>query len=80
MAAQNEVTVTLSRAEALVLFELTQRFSNNGQLQIEHPSEKRALWNFCCFLEKVLVEPFEPNYDAAIAKARAALTDEDAEG
>ena len=67
---ENEVTLSLSKAEALVLFEFVTRFSDTDKLKIEHKAEARVLWDLCCLLEKQLVEPFEPDWLRALAEAR----------
>jgi hypothetical protein len=63
-------TLELTRAEALVLFEFVNRFTDTDQLQIEHPAEARVLWNVYALLEKQLVELFDPAWLELIAKAR----------
>ncbi len=70
-----EVTVTLTVDEALVLDSLLARLPDSGSLTVEHPAERRALWNLHASLEKVLVEPFDPNYDELLTSARERLTD-----
>ena len=69
------VTLTLSKDEALALFELTSRFSDIDELAIEHQSEERLLWNICCKLESVLAEPFRADYRELLHQAREALKD-----
>jgi len=39
-----EVNITVTRDEALVLFEFLSRFSNEKKVSIKHQSEQRALW------------------------------------
>ena len=65
-----EYVLSLTNAEALVLFEFVSRFSNTDVLEIQDRAEAQALWNVCCLLEKQLVEPFDPNYDALLQAAR----------
>ncbi len=55
---EEKVTIELSSAEALVLFEFLSRFSDENKLEIEDQAEARVLWDMCCLLEKQLVEPF----------------------
>jgi hypothetical protein len=69
--------VTLSRAEAIVLFELLSRFSEADRLELEDPAERQVLWSICCLLEKELLEPLDPNYHEVLLKARAAVRAED---
>ena len=72
------VPVEFTREEAIVLFELTTRFTNTNRLEIADQAEQRALWNLCCLLEKVLVEPFDTRYPELLAEARQKLRDEGA--
>jgi hypothetical protein len=71
-----DVTVTLTADEAVVLFEFLQRFSTTDKLTIEDQAEERALWNLCCVFEKTLVVPFEASYQEALTAARDRLRDE----
>jgi len=72
-----DVTITLTADEALVLFELTRRFSDTDKLTIEDQAEERALWNLCCIFEKKLVILIDIAYSAALQAARDRLRDED---
>jgi hypothetical protein len=65
-----KVFIELSKAEALVLFDLLARFDKDEKLIIENQAEERVLWNIHCSLEKVLVEPFSPDYAKLLAEAR----------
>ena len=68
-----EYVLTLTNAEALVLFELVSRFSSTDVLELEDRAEAQALWKVCCLLEKQLVEPFAPNYKTLLKAARDKL-------
>ncbi len=65
-----KVFIELSKAEALVLFDLLGRFDKDEKLIMENQAEERVLWNIHCSLEKVLVEPFSPDYAKLLAEAR----------
>jgi hypothetical protein len=68
---ENEVTLSLSRAEAVVLFELVTRFSDTDKLTVEHPAEARILWDVCCLLERQLgPDPRDPDWARLLAEAR----------
>lgn len=67
--------IALSKAEALVLFELLSRFEQEEKLTIADAAEERVLWNICGILESALVEPFEPNYRELLERARATVRD-----
>ena len=73
---QKEVTLRLSKNEALVLFELVSRFSETKKLSIEDQAEERVLWDICCSLEATLPQPLSADYAAALAKARQLVRDE----
>jgi hypothetical protein len=70
-----DVTVELTRAEALVLFEFLARYMKEERLEIEDQAEQRVLWDICASLEKILAEPFAPDYVDLVAKARAQVRD-----
>src|SRR5262245_41705667 len=68
---ENEVTLSLTKDEALVLFEFVTRFSDEDKLQIEHPAEARVLWDVCCLLERCLgPELLDPTWPRLLAEAR----------
>lgn len=70
------IDLSLTKDEALVLFEFLSRFSeSNSKLTIEDQAEERVLWNLCCDLEKNLVEAFCGNYDELLEKARERVRD-----
>ncbi len=64
----SQVFLSLSRAEAIVLFEWLANSSKS--LAFEDDSERCVLANIECQLEKLLAEPFSPNYDEILEDAR----------
>jgi hypothetical protein len=72
---EGEVIVKLTQAEALVLFEFCSRFIQEDVLSIEDQAEERVLWNLTAVLEKMLLEPFLPDYSERVAEAREKLRD-----
>ena len=72
----DDVTITLTADEAVVLFEFLSRFSGTDKLAIEDQAEERALWNLCCIFEKSLVVPFDVSYLEVLQAARNRLRDE----
>ena len=58
----DSVTLRVSKAEALVIFELLAREAEAEveSLRIVHPAEIHALWRIEAQLEKSLVEIFRP--------------------
>ena len=71
----DKITIQLTKNEAIVLFNFLSNFSNSEKLEIEHQSEERVLWNLCCDLEKILVEPFQENYKEILEVARESVKD-----
>lgn len=50
MSNQKKITIELMTDEALVLFDLLGRYSDNDKIEIEDQAEQRALWNLECEL------------------------------
>ncbi len=50
--ADTEVTLQITQAEAVVLFEFLSRYTETDQLQIHDQSEQQMLWNLLCVLER----------------------------
>lgn len=71
-----DITLTLTDDEALVLFDLLARFSNNDLLGTEDQSEQRVLWDLHSMLERQLVPIFDPRYRELLNAARSSLRDE----
>jgi hypothetical protein len=77
---QDEIVITLSHDEALVLFEWLPRtdgLTNDFGDLIKDQAEQRALWNLASLLERVLVEPLSPEYGELVNEARSRLRDRD---
>jgi len=72
---REEIKVTLFRNQALVLFELLSRFTEEGNLSVEDQAEARVLWDLLADLETVLDEPFRENYAELLSKARTKVRD-----
>ena len=70
------VQITLTEAEAWVLFELSRRFSDTDKFRIENQAEERAQWNLCCDFEKTLQQVSDIDYKKFISKCRDRLQDE----
>jgi hypothetical protein len=64
----------LTPDQALVLFEWLAREDGKDALPTEHPAELQVLWDLEAQLERVLVEPFRPDYAELLAAARERLT------
>jgi len=75
MPEVSPVSLTLSRDEALVLFDYLFRFDRSDSLAIEDQAEQRVLWNLQARLEKILAEPFRDDYADLIRAARDRVRD-----
>ena len=67
------INLEITPDEALVLFEYLSRFSNTGKLEFEDTAETIALQNLTCALERIMTEPFNPNYAQLLEAARERL-------
>jgi hypothetical protein len=69
-----DVLVSLSSDEALVLLELLHRWEDRTSIDTALlPGEQVALWNLSCSLERVLAEPFSADYADKVTGARTRL-------
>ena len=66
--------LSLTNAEALVLFDILSRFSDTDVLELRDRAESKVLWRICCLLEKQLAEPFDPNYRTLLQNAKTELS------
>jgi len=71
--SEDVTTLTLGRAEALVLFELLADYRNQQCVEVRNPADKFALVKLHGALEQALVEPFMPDYCALVDEARSEL-------
>jgi hypothetical protein len=76
-SSNDQVRVTLSQEEALVLSAWLLRFNAAEHATVfEDQAEQRVLWDLEASLEKVLTAPFASNYDDLLASARESIRDE----
>lgn len=72
----DEVSLGLSRDEALVLLEWLARTGAGEQpAAFEDQAEQRVLWDLEAVLEKHLVEPFKSDYRELLEAARSRVRD-----
>ena len=65
------VTITLSHDEALVLFEFFSRFCDHGDdFTMRHAAEYLAFMRVSAQLDGALIEPFRPEYAELLQAAR----------
>jgi hypothetical protein len=73
---EKEIEIKLTKDEALVLFEFLSRFNQADNNAIfEDQAEQKTLRTIEGQLEKILVEPFKPDYLDMIKEARNRLRD-----
>jgi len=70
MNGADEVRLSLTHDQALVLFEWLAREDGRNAIPIEHPAEQQVLWGIEGQLERALAEPLQPNYADQVAAAR----------
>ncbi len=73
IAPNDTVTLTIGKAEALILFELLFDFYRQPTLEIKDDAERLALVRMHGALESTLVEPFSKDYEEIISAARRDL-------
>lgn len=73
MKPNANVAISLTADQALVLFEWLTREDEKGALPTEHQAEQGVLWQIEAQLERVLVEPLQPDYLDKVAAARERL-------
>ena len=66
----DSLPIIISKAEALVLFDLLWGFCDQPNLTIRNDAERATLWVLRATLEKALAEPFSEDYEHLIAEAR----------
>jgi hypothetical protein len=64
------VTITIKKAEALVLFDLLAGIRDGSSIPIRDEAERATLWAVEACLEKALAEPFMEDYGRILAEAR----------
>jgi antitoxin HicB len=76
---EQTVSLALSPAEALVLFDLLSRWAETdaASVPLEHLAEWRVLWDILASLERALAEPFMPDYLDQLAQARELVRDKE---
>ena len=73
--SEDDISISLNRSEALVLFDLLSRYSKSDRLEIEDQAEQRVLWDICSSLESSLNEPLHPEYTSFLQSARDLVRD-----
>lgn len=75
---EQEVSLLLSKAEAIVLLEWLINFNNKEHAELfDDQSEEVVLWTLESILERNLSEILDPNYLEILEQARKAVKDEE---
>ena len=79
MKGSQGVTLELTSAEALVLFELLSRWEETDapSVPLMDHAEWEVLWRINGRLESALAEPFRPDYLDLLERARDSLRDKE---
>lgn len=72
---QGKVELSLSKSQALVLFDGISRFNDDDSNTFADQAEQRILWDLEASLEAKLVEVVSGNYEDAITTARRNVRD-----
>jgi hypothetical protein len=72
---EDEVSIRLTQAEALVLFDFCSRFTQQHTLSIEDQAEERVIWDITSILERMLLGTFQSDYSEKVAVSREKLRD-----
>lgn len=70
----DDITLSITQHEAVVLDDFLHRFSMTDVLKIEHPAEQQTLWNLECVMEKCESRDCWPS----LADSRDALSSQEA--
>lgn len=78
MTELDEIIIKLTKEEALVLFEFISRFNETEHKELfQDQSEQKMMWLIEAQLEKILAEPFQPDYEEIINNARKNIRDKE---
>lgn len=69
-ACDDALTITIGKAECLVLFDLLSGLRDESHLAIRNDAERVTLWMLQASLEKTLMEPFLDEYEHTLQQAR----------
>ena len=74
---EQNVTVSLTRAEAIVFVTILMRFRDEDRFAVEHEAEQQLLWDLCCVVEnQVGRELLSPEWNNLLDQARLAVLDD----
>jgi hypothetical protein len=65
-----DISLKLSRPEALVFFEMLARLDSESGITFADAAEQQVLWSLEAQLEKSLTEPLASNYQELLEQAR----------
>ena len=73
--AEKPISLSLTRAEGIVLAEFLLRFRDYERLEADHQAEKRLLWELAAVVETQLPELFDPEWQKLVDQSRATVLD-----
>jgi hypothetical protein len=76
MNTSDPITISLSKNEAIVLFEILSRSTELRSSIIQDKSEKAVFDQLCAGLKSILLEPFQPDFKETLKKAKQEIADE----
>lgn len=69
----DSLSITIGKADALVLFDLLADFRDQPHLSIRNSAERVVLWMLEACLEKALPESFRADYNSILEDSRGAV-------
>lgn len=73
---QETITISLTKTQALVLFEWLSNVDDAEDTKYDYDAEQRVVWKLQAQLEKTLVEPFQDKYSDILDSARIEVMNE----
>ena len=64
------IRITLSKSQAIVLFEWLTNCDESDSFEFDHEAEQRVVWKMQAQLETTLTEPFLVDYLSILQQAR----------
>ena len=71
-----KVSLTLTKEEALLLFEMLSDSKDEHAIPIRNSAQRRAVWRITSSFEKALAEPFRKDYLEILEEAKQRMIGE----
>jgi hypothetical protein len=75
MNTGDPITISLSKNEAIVLFDILSRSTELRSSVVQDKSEKAVFDQLCAGLESMLVGPFQPDFEETLKRAKQEIAD-----